>query len=188
MIATQAEGPAFKYKDSTSIKDIHLCYMKQRWGNKTFTFSTSRKGGVIRKVMASAKEIDSQLLVEKAAEKLREMPGMEKPEWARFVKTGVSRERPPDKEGWWWIRGASILRKVYLQGQGVSKLRKAYSGRKHRGHKPERHRIGSGKIVRTLLKQLEARGFVKTEKGKGRVITPAGQKFLDGIAKDLKKS
>jgi len=137
--------------------------------------------------MASVKEADSQKLVIRTAEKLKELPGMGMPDWARFVKTGHSRERPPQQENWWWIRGASVLRNVYLQGQGVSRLRKVYSGRKNRGHKPEHSVRGSGKLIRVLLKQLEAEGFVKTEKGKGRTITPKGQKFLDGIAKELRK-
>jgi small subunit ribosomal protein S19e len=109
------------------------------------------------------------------------------PDWARFVKTGPSRERPPQQADWWHIRGASILRKVYLEGRGVSRLRKEYSGRKNRGHKPEHTFPGSGKIVRTLLKQLEGEGLLKIKKGKGRVITPLGQKFLDGVAKETVK-
>ena len=135
--------------------------------------------------MASVKDVDTQKLLTEAAARLKGMPGMEKPAWARFVKTGPSRQRPPDKEDWWWIRGASVLRHVYLQGQGVSRLRKVYSGRKNRGHKPEHTYQGSGKIIRVLLRQLEGAGLVKAEKGKGRLITPAGQKFLDGVAKSL---
>jgi small subunit ribosomal protein S19e len=137
--------------------------------------------------MASVKEADSQKLIIKAAERLKKMPGMEKPGWAVFVKTGPSRERPPEQADWWWIRGASMLRKIYLGDKGVSKLRKAYSGRKNLGHRPEHRFPASGKIIRTLLRQLEVNNLVKTEKGRGRIITPAGQKFLDGIAKEVRK-
>lgn len=137
--------------------------------------------------MTSIKNIDSQALIIKAAEQLKTLESMKMPDWARFVKTGSSRERPPEQADWWWIRGASLLRKVYLQEQGVSRLRKEYSGRKNRGHKPEHSYAGSGKIIRILLRELETSGFVKAEKGKGRIITPAGQKFLDGIAKTLKR-
>lgn len=133
----------------------------------------------------TVKEADPQRLIQITAEKLKGMQGTEKPDWARFVKTGPSRERPPASQDWWWIREASILRKIYLGEMGVSKLRKEYSGRKNRGHKPEHKFRGSGKIIRTILKQLEIQGFVKTEKGKGRVITASGQKFLDGVAKEM---
>lgn len=108
------------------------------------------------------------------------------PDWARFVKTGPSRQRPPQQEDWWWIRGASLLRKVYLQRRGVSRLRKEYSARHNNGHQPEHRANSGGKIIRVLLKQLETEGLVKIEKGKGRVITPQGQKFLDGITKQVK--
>jgi small subunit ribosomal protein S19e len=138
--------------------------------------------------MVSVREVDTQQLVVKAAEHLEKMPEFKPPEWAEYVKTGVSRQRPPTQPNWWWIRSASILRKVYLnQTVGVSKLRKVYGGRKNRGHKPEHKRRASGSIIREILQQHEKAGFVKTEKGKGRTITPKGQKFLDGIAKAVKK-
>ncbi|MBL7160729.1 MAG: 30S ribosomal protein S19e [Candidatus Aenigmarchaeota archaeon] len=136
--------------------------------------------------MVSIREADTQKLIIKAAEALKGMEGMKMPDWARFVKTGPSRERPPEQDDWWWIRGASVLRKIYLEGRGISKLRKVYSGRKNRGHQPEKMVRGSGKIIRTLLKQLEGAGMVKIEKGKGRVITPLGQKFMDKVAKEVK--
>jgi len=136
--------------------------------------------------MVSVQEVDTQQLIRETAERLKER-GLEMPVWAGFVKTGRSRERPPQQENWWWIRGASLLRKVYLKRQGISKLRKAYSGRKNLGHGPEHSFLGSGKIIRVLLQQLEAEGLLRKEKGKGRVISPQGQKFLDGIAKELQK-
>jgi small subunit ribosomal protein S19e len=137
--------------------------------------------------MASIRDVDTQELVIKAAAELEKMPEFNPPAWASFVKTGVSRQRPPTQANWWWIRSASILRKVYLnQSVGVSKLRKVYGGRKNRGHKPEHKKRASGNIIRKILQQHEKAGFVKTEKGKGRKITPKGQKFLDLIAKSLK--
>lgn len=136
--------------------------------------------------MASVKEVEAQKLIKKVAEKLKGMEQLKQPGWAAFVKTGVSRERVPQQEDWWYIRGASILRRIYVQNQGVSKLRKAYSGRKNYGHAPEHGARGSGKIIRTLLQQLETAGLLKTEKGKGRLITSEGQKFLDGVAKEAK--
>ncbi|MCX6815125.1 MAG: 30S ribosomal protein S19e [Candidatus Aenigmarchaeota archaeon] len=138
--------------------------------------------------MVSIKDVDTQQLVMKAAAELEKMPEFKPPEWSVFVKTGVHKQRPPSQANWWWIRSASILRKVYLnQRLGVSKLRKTYGGRKNRGHKPEHKKKASGAIIRKILQQHEKAGFVKTEKGKGRTITPQGQKFLDGIAKSVKK-
>ncbi|MBI4181952.1 MAG: 40S ribosomal protein S19, partial [Candidatus Aenigmarchaeota archaeon] len=67
-------------------------------------------------------------------------------------------------------------------------LQKVYSGRKNLGHQPEHRALASGKILRTLLQQLEAAGLVKAEKRKGRVITPKGQQFLDQVAKEIGKA
>jgi len=134
-------------------------------------------------------EADSQKLIEKAAEKMQGMDSFKAPEWALFVKTGPDKERVPSQKNWWQLRAASLLRKLYLnqQGIGVSRLRSPYGSRKNMGHKPDRKIKASGSVIRKILQQLESAGFVKTEKGKGRIITAEGHRFLNGIAKELKK-
>ena len=137
--------------------------------------------------MASVKDVDNQDFIMKLAEKLKTLEEIKPPEWATFVKTGVHKERPPAQKDWWWIRSAALLRKTYLNhGIGVPRLRKAYGGRKNRGHKPEHKYKASGNIIRKSLQQLEAAGLVKTEKGKGRVITSKGQKLLSSVSKEIK--
>ena len=135
--------------------------------------------------MATIYDTNVQELLDKVAEALKEK--IKAPEWSIFVKTGMSRERPPENKDWWYIRAASILRKVYLRGPiGTNKLRAKYSGRKNRGYKPEKMYIGSGKIIRVILQQLEKAEFIKQgAKGvhKGRMITPKGKSFLDKLAK-----
>lgn len=135
--------------------------------------------------MALAREVEGESLILRTAEELKGMSELQQPEWTRFVKTGSAKERPPSQENWWWIRGAALLRQVYLERKGVSRLRKQYSSRKNYGHQPEHRAPAGGKIIRVLLQQLEAAGMVKIEKGKGRVITAKGQKFLDGVAKGV---
>ena len=126
-----------------------------------------------------------QELLKKAASALKEK--IKAPEWSIFVKTGMSRERPPVEKDWWYIRAASVLRKVYLKGPiGTNKLKVKYGGRKNRGYKPEKTYKGSGKIIRVILQQLEKAELIKQgAKGvhKGRLITPKGKSFLDKLAK-----
>ena len=137
--------------------------------------------------MATVKDVPSEALVMRAAEELKKVDGIKPPEWSTHVKTGVHKERPPTQKDWWYIRSASVLRKIYIGNKlGVSKLRKAYGGRKNLGHKPEHKRPASGAIIRKILQQLDAAGFVKTEKGKGRMLTPKGQSFLNKVVKQLK--
>lgn len=115
-------------------------------------------------------------------EELKKLKELEPPAWSYFVKTGVSRERPPEQPDWWHLRAASILRRIYVDGPvGVSRLRTYYGGRQNRGQPPEHFRKGGGKIIRTVLQQLERAGLVRREKS-GRKITKKGLELLEKTA------
>ncbi len=137
-------------------------------------------------------EVDAQSLIGKAAEELKKENGIKPPAWSTFVKTSHARERLPDKDDWWYVRSASILRSIARLGPiGTQKLRTKYGGRKNRGYKPEATYKGSGSIIRKVLQQLEKSGLIKqTQKGvhKGRVLTPKGMSFLDKIATQMEKA
>lgn len=134
-------------------------------------------------------DVDGTELVEEAAKELQKIEVIKPTEWASFVKTGANKERPPARQDWWYVRAASVLRKVRLKGPiGVSKLRTLYGGIKNRGYAPERFRKGSGSIIRKILQQLEKAELIKKDKKglhKGRVITPKGIKLMDNVAKKL---
>ncbi|MFH1072192.1 MAG: 40S ribosomal protein S19 [Nanoarchaeota archaeon] len=130
-----------------------------------------------------------QDIVNHAAEKLKNV--LKAPEWAVYVKTGMSRERPPSDENWWFYRAASILRYVNKLGPvGTAKLRTKYGGKKNRGVKTEHFYKGSGKVIRQILQDLEKEGLIKQEaRGvhKGRIITPKGKGILfSGLPKEAK--
>ena len=122
---------------------------------------------------------------DKLAAMLKEMPAFKMPEWALFVKTSVSKLRPPENSDWWYNRAASILRQIYLQGVvGVSRLRTKYGSRKNRGAKPEIFMKASGKIIRTMLQSAEKEGLLeKVKEGKrfGRKLTVKGKQLLEEI-------
>ena len=118
------------------------------------------------------------------AEALKNVPEFEVPEWANYVKTGVSRERPPAMDDFWYTRAASILRQLYIKGVvGVGKLRTKYGSRKDRGGRPDKFFKSGGKIIRVILQQAEAAGLVEkvTRMQHGRRLTAAGRDFLDAI-------
>ena len=143
--------------------------------------------------MASVFDVNANELIEKAAEELKKIEVMKMPEWAKFVKTSTARERPPIKQDWWYSRAASILRKLYILDRpiGTNKLKSAYGGRKNRGHKPEHKFPGSGKVIRTVLQQLEEASLIeKSKKGlrKGRIITNKGKSLLEKDELKSKKS
>ena len=136
---------------------------------------------------SNAFEADPNQLILKAAEELKKNEQIVAPAWAPFTKTGNHKERVPEQADWWHIRAAAVLRQIYVRPQGVQRLRRIYGGRKNRGYKPEKFMKGSGNILRKVLQQLEKAGYVKKEKT-GRILTPAGQKFLDSVAKQVPMS
>jgi len=110
------------------------------------------------------------------------------PAWAKFVKTGAQAERPPQNPDWWFIRAASVLRKVYIMGPiGISRLRKEYGGRRRRGSRPDHFVRGGGAIIRKVLQQLEGAKLVKTLEKKGRVVTDEGRGLMDALAGKVKR-
>ena len=132
-------------------------------------------------------DINADKLIKELAAKLKGMDEFKVPEWAYFVKTSMARQRPPVEREWWFTRAASILRKIYLKGPiGTNKLRVKYGSKKNRGYKPEKFYPASGKIIRTILQQLEKVELIKHgQKGvhKGRIVTPKGKSFLDKLSK-----
>ena len=118
------------------------------------------------------------------ADALKQIPEFVVPEWAMYVKTGVSRERPPMMEDFWFTRSASILRQLYIHGVvGVGKLRTRYGSRKDRGGRPDKFFKSGGKIIRVILQQAEAAGLVEKilRMQHGRRLTAKGRDFLDSI-------
>lgn len=134
-------------------------------------------------------DVSQQALITSLASELKNVKDIQPPDWANFVKTGASRERPPTQEDWWYTRSASVLRKVSDLGPiGTQKLRRQYGGRKNMGYKPERFKTGSANITRKILQQLEKAQLVKQvdkEGRKGRVLTPQGHSLLDRAAKKV---
>jgi len=135
--------------------------------------------------MATVYDVPADKLINALASDLRDSVKTEKPEWADFVKTGASKQRKPQEGNWWWARSASILRRVYIDGPvGVQRLRTFYGGKKNRGRKPERFARGSGKVIRTILKQLDEAGLTKADKF-GRSVTSKGQSYVDRISSKI---
>ena len=137
--------------------------------------------------MTTVFDVPADLLIEKVADEFKNNDKINSPAWSNFVKTGVHKERKPERADWWYVRTASIIRRVYIDGPvGVMSLRTFYGGKKDRGVRPEVFRKGSGSIVRTALHQLEDAGFVEKVEG-GRAVTPAGRSFLDKISAEIIK-
>ncbi len=134
-------------------------------------------------------DVPPSSLIERLAQYLKNnLEAIKPPQWALYVKTSVHTEKAPENIDWWYVRCASLLRKVYMKGPiGIERLRSEYGGRKDRGVRPEHTRKGSGAIVRNALKQLEEAGLLMTLKQRGRVVTPEGRRVLDLVSTEVKK-
>jgi small subunit ribosomal protein S19e len=125
-------------------------------------------------------------LIAAVAVELKAAGIVQPPKWAEFAKTGVNKEMPPTDPNWWFVRSASILRRIYIDGPvGVSRLRSFYGGKKRKGVATGAFAKGSGSVVRESLQQLEKAGYVRKLK-KGRQVTPTGQAFLDDMANKIR--
>ena len=135
--------------------------------------------------MVSVNDVPSGKLISAVAEQMKGTPGVERPEWAKFVKTGSHAERPPASADWWFTRAASLLRKLYLHGPvGLGDLERAYGGTKALKYYPKHHRDAGGSSIRRILKQLEQAELV-AKTPKGRVLSSKGRAMLDKASKEI---
>ena len=138
--------------------------------------------------MPTPYDIPSSILIERLAKHLKEeVDEINPPAWTLFARTGVHTQRPPTNPDWWFVRSASILRKIYVKGPiGIELLRQEYGGRKDGGVKPEHAAKGSGSIIRNVIRQLSTAGLVKTYRTQGRIVTNDGRRLLDRLSTEIK--
>ena len=137
--------------------------------------------------MVTVYDVPAAEFIERLAKELQKFKEIKPPEWAAYVKTGAHKERPPQREDWWYIRAAAILRKLYVRSPiGISRLAGLFGGKRRRGVKPPHVRKGSRSIIRRIFQQLEAAGLVERTP-RGRVLSPKGQSLMDKVAKEVAK-
>eukprot|EP00657_Telonema_sp_P-1_P009845 TRINITY_DN407_c0_g1_i2.p1 TRINITY_DN407_c0_g1~~TRINITY_DN407_c0_g1_i2.p1 ORF type:complete len:150 (+),score=34.37 TRINITY_DN407_c0_g1_i2:258-707(+) len=131
----------------------------------------------------TVKDVPADQFIKKTAEFLKRQPKFQVPKWADLVKTGHFKELAPYDQDWFYVRAASVARKIYLRpGCGIGALRHWYGGAHNRGTRTTRHATASGAVIRNALKQLEAQGLVEEHPNGGRQITSKGRSELDRIA------
>ncbi len=127
--------------------------------------------------------VDPAKLIPAVAEKLRLLEGIKPPEGSEFWKTAFYKElAPTDTENFWYIRCASLLRKIKKNGPiGVNRLKKLYGGRNRRGPDLNHSAKESGKIIRVALQQLEKADLIIRDK-RGRITSSEGTSLLERTA------
>jgi small subunit ribosomal protein S19e len=139
--------------------------------------------------MTTVYDVPADVLIARLSDNMKgNIKELAHPEWTAYVKTGSHVERAPQNPDWWYVRAASMMRKLYTKGPiGVSHLRKAYGGRKRNGVKPAHFKKAGGNIIRTILQQMETAGLVQKDGIKGRVVSAKGRSLLDAMSGQIKR-
>ncbi|MDL5362353.1 30S ribosomal protein S19e [Halalkalicoccus sp. NIPERK01] len=138
--------------------------------------------------MTTLYDVPADELIEALSDRLDDR--IDQPEWAAYAKTGASRELPPEREDFWTVRAASLLRKVAVDGPvGVERLATHYGSAKRGSNRytvaPPKQTDASDNLIRTILQQLEDEGLVSQQGDAGRVLTAEGRSLLDETAGEV---
>ncbi|CAO2833369.1 unnamed protein product [Amaranthus hypochondriacus] len=139
--------------------------------------------GQAQQIARTVKDVAPHDFVKAYAAHLKRSGKVELPPWTDIVKTGVLKELAPYDPDWYYIRAASMARKIYLRGGlGVGAFRRIYGGSKRNGSRPRHFGKSSGGVARHILQQLEQMKIVEIDPRGGRKITSSGQRDLDQVA------
>ncbi len=137
--------------------------------------------------MVTPNDVPASLLIERLAVYLKDnVDQIVPPPWVNMVKTGSHAEKQPMDPNYWYVRSASLLRKIYVRRcTGIERLRSEYGGNKGFGSTPEHAARSGGTIIRKALQQLEAARLIETTKPEGRRVTKEGKKLLQELAESI---
>ena len=138
--------------------------------------------------MATIYDVPADALIEAVATRLEDR--IDEPDWVEFTKSGSGKELPPEQDDFWYVRSASLLRKVAQNEPiGIERLATEYGSKKRGSNRysvrPGEHAAGSRKLIRTSLQTLEEDGLVTTAAGEGRRVSDEGEAFLSEVASEV---
>jgi small subunit ribosomal protein S19e len=137
-------------------------------------------------------EVCAVKFIETLSVSLRDVKKITRPAETEYIKTGHRQELSPTNPDWYYIRVASVLRRLYTEqishpdkvkhGFGTMWFARVYGGAKNNGHKPSHTVTGSKSLVRRILQSLETHKLVSQMPKGGRALTPTGVAYLEEIA------
>merc|ERR1711931_8104 len=130
----------------------------------------------------TVKDVNPQDFVRAFAAHLKKSK-LKVPEMVEIVKTSKAHELGPTDPDWFYVRAASVARRVYLRPNvGVGAVRKIYGGSKRNGTRPNHFCLSSSSVARRVLQSLEGIKLVTKDVNGGRSITPTGRRDMDRVA------
>lgn len=134
----------------------------------------------------TVKDVDQDKIVQGVALFLKKSGKLKIPDNMDIVKTSKSKELGPYNNDWFYIRCASILRRMYHRGAiGVGGVKKIYGARQRNGSKPSHFCYADGAISRRAIQALENIKLVEKHADGGRKLSAQGQRDLDRIASQI---
>ncbi len=138
--------------------------------------------------MATLYDVPADDLIEAVAADLADR--IDQPDWADLAKTGAAKELPPVDDDFWYVRAASVLRKVAINGPvGIERLSTEYGDTKRGSNRyrvaPPHRADGSKSILRTICQSLEDEDLIEIAEGQGRQVTAEGRSLLDETAGEV---
>lgn len=134
----------------------------------------------------TVKDVDQDKIVQGVAQFLKKSGKLKVPENMDIVKTSKSKELGPSNNDWFYIRCASILRRMYHRGPiGVGGVKKIYGARKRNGSCPSHFCRADGAVSRRAVQALEHIKLVEKHAEGGRKLSAQGQRDLDRIASQI---
>lgn len=134
----------------------------------------------------TVKDVDQDKIVQGVAIFLKKSGKLKVPDNMDIVKTSKAKELGPNNVDWFYVRCASILRRMYHRSPiGVGGVKKIYGGRQRNGVCPSHYCRADGAVARRALQALEAINLIEKHAEGGRKLTSQGQRDLDRIASQI---
>lgn len=103
-----------------------------------------------------------------------------------MIKTAKYKELAPYEADWYYIRCASILRRLYHRSPaGITQITRIYGGRQRNGVRPSHFCRSDSSAVRKAIQSLENVKMIEKHPDGGRKLTSQGQRDLDRIAAQI---
>lgn len=114
----------------------------------------------------TVKDVDQDKIVEGVALFLKKSGKLKVPENMDIVKTAKFKDLAPSDPDWFYVRCASILRRLYHRSPtGVGAIKKMYGGRQRRGVRPSHFCRADGCVARKSIQALENIKLVEKHPG-----------------------
>jgi small subunit ribosomal protein S19e len=134
----------------------------------------------------TVKDVDQDKIVTGVAVFLKKSGKLKVPDNMDIVKTSKSKELGPANNDWFYVRCASILRRMYHRSPiGVGAVKKIYGARKRNGSQPSHFCRADGAVARRAIQALDHIKLVEKHPDGGRKLSAQGQRDLDRIASQI---